>query len=451
MKRRFLRALGLVLTCGIALVGLSSCGKGTPKMKGYNLLWADEFNDKQLDETKWLREVRPIGWTNNELQQYTESEKNGFIRNGKFVIKANEYDANKYSSCKLRNKADYAFKYGRVETSAKVPVGKGLWPAIWMMPKDENYYGQWPKCGEIDIMEVLGDKVETAYSTVHYGEPHGEQQGSLTLKDGKNFADGFHKFAVEWEPGQMEWFIDGISVLKVNDWYSIDEVAGKENPYPAPFNQEFCIQINLAVGGNWPGNPDPYADYMDKAEFEIDYVRVYQKESYDENVTKPDKTYRSPFAGGNYVKGFDEPLNADGDTKSVGWVYLNNASGNGKAEIIDGNIVKITTTSAGSEDYSIQFLHTVMPFIQGKKYKISFEMWADEPKKINEICIDAPNVGWARYWSTSMTLTTEKNKKYEYEFEMTRSSDDAARFEFNMGKVDTTTVYIANVSITEIE
>ena len=302
MKSKLLRAMSCALTFGVALTLLASCGKKktttkattkaktvTPALEGYNILWSDEFDGDSLNEEIWLREERPIGWTNNELQKYTKDEANGFTRDGKFVIKGIEYESGKYSSCKLRNTQDYAFKYGRIETSAKVPVGKGLWPAIWMMPKDESYYGQWPKCGEIDIMEVLGNEVNKAYSTVHYGEPHGEQQGSLTLSEGSSFADGFHTYAVEWEPGKIEWFIDGQSVLVANDWYSINSATGVEQDYPAPFNQEFCIQINLAIGGDWPGNPEPNADYIANAEFEIDYVRVYQKEAYDENVTRPEK------------------------------------------------------------------------------------------------------------------------------------------------------------------
>ena len=468
MKRKLLRTLGLVLTCGIALATMSSCGKkkgvradkNTPKKEGYNILWSDEFNGKNLNESIWLREKREKGWTNNELQKYTADKKNGFVRDGKFVIKGYEEkvgtgdnDTSTYSSCKLRNTSEASFKYGRVEVSAKVPEGKGLWPAIWMMPKDENVYGQWPKCGEIDIMEVLGDKVEKAYGTVHYGEPHAEQQGSVTLTGGDTFANGFHTYAVEWEPGKIEWFIDGESYLVVNDWFTAVE-GEDEKPYPAPFNQNFCIQINLAIGGTWPGNPDPGADYIKNAEFEIDYVRVYQKDSYDENVQKPEKNYRQPYEGGNYVKTLDQS-NMVTSANEEGWYfYLDGVtSEEAKIEIIEGNIAKITTTKNGSNNYSVQLLHGVMPVIKGKKYKIEFEMWADAERTVNEICMDgAEAASWARYWNKSIDLTTTAHTKYSYEFEMTQKSNNSARFEFNMGATSSTaTIYIANVSITEIK
>ena len=461
MKRKFLRSLGVALTCGVALTALASCGKTkTPKKEGYNILWSDEFNSKKLDENLWRREEREKGWTNNELQYYTKDEKNGYIKNGKFVIKAYEEkvgtsteigsdDTSTFSSCKLRNTQDKAFMYGRIEVSAKTPKGYGLWPAIWMMPKDEDVYGQWPKCGEIDIMEVLGHEVNKAYGTIHYGEPHAEEQGTVTLTGDKDFSNSFHTYAVEWEPGQIEWFIDGESYLVVNDWFTAVE-GEDDKPYPAPFNQEFCIQINLAVGGNWPGNPTPGSGYMKDAKFEIDYVRVYQKDSYDTNVKKPEKVYRDPFEDGNYCKGFDDPLIKK--SSEVGWYFYQANQGKGTATLKDG-ICTIATTDAGTADYSIQLYHTQMPFKRGKTYTIEFEIWADEARKANEICIDGgDSAGWVRYWAeTDFSITTEAHKKYTYTYTMTEKSNNAARIEFNLGNTTSTaTVYIANVVVKEV-
>ncbi len=272
-----------------------------PEIEGYNLLWNDEFNGDALDETIWNYEPHEPGWTNEELQEYTTSTDNVFVRDGNLVIKAikSEKDGKDYyTSGKVtaQNKKD--FTYGKVVARAKAPEGKGLWPAIWMMPQDESYYGQWPKCGEIDIMEVLGSDVKTAYGTLHYGEPHGEQQGTVVLDNG-SFADDFHEYSVEWEPGEMRWYIDDELYLTVNDWFTA--VQGEdEKPYPAPFDQPFFVQMNLAVGGTWPGDPDENTDF-DNAEFEIDYVRVYQKPEYDTNVKKPEKKFREPLEDGNFV------------------------------------------------------------------------------------------------------------------------------------------------------
>ena len=180
--------------------------KDTPQYEGYNLLWNDEFDANKLDMNTWNYEPHEPGWTNSELQEYTESEENVFLRDGNLIIKAlKTKDSNGedyYTSGKVtcQNKKD--FTYGKVVVSAKVPEGQGLWPAIWMMPQDEEFYGQWPKCGEIDIMEVLGNNTNTAYGTIHYGEPHAEQQGVYTLEDG-TFASDFHEYSVEWEPGEI--------------------------------------------------------------------------------------------------------------------------------------------------------------------------------------------------------------------------------------------------------
>ena len=454
MKRKFLRSLGLFLTCGVAVTALASCGKKTkkvvtPEKEGYNILWSDEFNGKKLDESIWHREEREKGWTNNELQMYTSDTKNGFVKDGKFVIKAYEEtvgsgsETSTYSSCKLRANDDHAFKYGRIEVNAKSPEGLGLWPAVWMMPKVQEHYGEWPTCGEIDIMEVLGDNVTKAYGTLHYGVPHAEQQGTVELTNGKTFANDFHEYAIEWEPGKIEWFIDGQSYLVVNDWFSSLTEDGDEYPFPAPFNQDFCIQINLAVGGNWPGNPEPGADYIKNAEFEIDYVRVYQKAEYDENVKKPEVEYRKPDETGNYITS-----NRVDDANQVGWVYHQEDTGSGSVTAIE-NGFKIVVNKSGKVNYSVQLFHTAMPFIKGKTYKISFDIKADADFVINEVCIDAPNAGWSRYWKNHVKATTEE-KPFEATFTMTKKSDNGARFEFNVGNSDTGTLYITNIRVEEV-
>ena len=423
----------------------------TPSKNGYDILWSDEFNGEKLNDSIWHREQRPAGWTNYELQEYVANEENGFVRDGNFVIKGIEYQSGKYTSCKIRNNDSYAFKYGRVEVRAKAPEGFGLWPAIWMMPEEEDLYGQWPKCGEIDIMELTGDNVKKAYGTVHYGEPHTGIQEAFTLTDG-SFASDFHDFAIEWEPGRIEWFVDGVSYLVVTDWFSAsDEV---ENEWPAPFNQKFCIQINLAIGGSWPGYPEPNASYMDNAEFYIDYVRVYQKEDgYNENVSKPQKLFRDPDATGNYITDstFTNPIGEFNSDNTLGWFSHidDGANASFSTQVINGeNVMCINVMDeVGTYNHSIQLLHTVIPFINGKNYKISFDCWASEEATINEVCIDAPNVGWARYWTQSITCTTTKTS-YQYSFTMSHTSDNSARLEFNMGNsLKNVTIYITNVRV----
>ena len=420
-----------------------------PQLDGYDLLWNDEFNGNALDETIWNYEPHEPGWTNEELQEYTTSTDNVFVRDGSLIIKAikTEKDGSDYyTSGKVTSQNKKDFTYGKVVARAKVPEGQGLWPAIWMMPKDEGFYGQWPKCGEIDIMEVLCSNTKTAYGTIHYGEPHAEQQGIYNLESG-SFSEDFHEFSVEWEPGEMRFYIDGNLYHTVNDWFTAvkDE---EEKPYPAPFNQPFFVQMNLAVGGTWPGNPDETTDF-DKAEFEIDYVRVYQKPEYDMNVTKPEVNYREPLEDGNYIYNgnFAEQENLEDD---INWKFLLFEGGVGKAEIKDNTMI-ISSEAEGTVDYSVQLVQPELPMIKGKKYRVTFDAYADEERDI-VVCVSAPTAGWIRYLQdTTLTLSTEK-KTYEYEFDMTERNDPNGRLEFNLGhRGSTATVYISNVRVEEIK
>ncbi len=421
-----------------------------PEYEGYTLLWNDEFDGDALDESNWSYDPHEPGWTNNELQEYTTSTDNVFVRDGKLVLKAiKTQDANGndyYTSGKIKGQNKKDFMYGKIVASAKVPEGQGLWPAIWMMPTDESYYGQWPKCGEIDIMEALGNQTHIAYGTVHYGEPHAEQQGIYTL-EGDSFSDSFHEFSVEWEPGEMRWYIDGNLYHTANDWFTA--VDGEdEKEYPAPFNQTFFVQLNLAVGGNWPGNPDETTDF-EKAEFEIDYVRVYQKPEYDMNVTKPEKNYREPLEDGNYIYNGDfaeaEPLDDEEN-----WFFLLFEGGEGQAAIAD-NTMTITSQKEGTVDYSVQLVQPNLPMIKGTKYRLTFDACAAEERDMI-VCVSAPTAGWIRYLpDTMLTLGTDW-QTYTYEFEMTEKDDNNGRLEFNMGhKGSVAEIYIKNVRLEEVK
>ncbi len=467
------RIIGML--CGLALVatGISGCGNDIepivdepekqpmeshnqpaqstiPEYNGYTLLWNDEFDGDSLNVDIWNRELREPGWTNNELQEYTGSEENVFVRDGALVIKAlktvTDEGKDYYTSGKVTTQKKKDFMYGKVVVSAKVPEGQGLWPAIWMMPTDESYYGQWPKCGEIDIMEVLGNQVDTAYATVHYGEPHAEQQGSKVLASG-SYAESFHEYSVEWEPGEMRFYIDREMVNKVNDWFTA--VDGEdEKPYPAPFNQTFFVQMNLAVGGSWPGNPDETTDFS-KAEFEVDYVRVYQKPQYDTNVKKPKKAFRDPLEDGNLIYNGDFAVDENLEDEKD-WIFLLFQGGEGSAEIKDGTMI-IKSQNAGQVDYSVQLVQPELPIRKGNKYRISFDAYASEERDMI-VCVSAPTNGWIRYFpDTVMTLSTEL-KNYTFEFEITNKDDNNGRLEFNMGnRGSTADIYIKNVRVEVID
>lgn len=283
---------------------------GDLNLDGYSLVWEDNFDGSSLNRNDWNVELHEPGWVNEELQEYVDSEKNIFIENGNLVIRPVKSTVNgkiHYTSGRISTQNKKDFTYGVFEARLKVPEGNGFLPAFWLMATDENIYGQWPRCGEIDIMEVHGSDTRTTYGTIHYGNPHRQSQATRTLRNG-TFADSFHTFAVKWEPGEISWYVDGFLIHRENDWYSVTEGQG-EITYPAPFDQPFYIILNLAVGGSWVGYPDRTTDFKN-ARYEVDYVRVWQKENYDENVTKPEKevVLRAPdekskqvLADGNYI------------------------------------------------------------------------------------------------------------------------------------------------------
>lgn len=425
-------------------------GTPAPEIDGYNLLWHDEFDGTLLDESIWSYDPHEPGWTNNELQEYTTSTENVFVKDGNLVLKAIKTKTAEgnthYTSGKIKTQNKQDFMYGKIVSRAKVPEGQGLWPAIWMMPTEESRYGNWPKCGEIDIMEVLGSDVKTAYGTVHYGEPHAEQQGVVTLEN-NSFADSFHDYSVEWEPGEIRWYIDDELYLTVNDWFTCVE-GSDEKPYPAPFDQNFYVQLNLAVGGTWPGNPDETTDF-DNAEFLIDYVRVYQKDSYDTNVKKPEKVFRQADETGNFIHNGDFAV-AENLDDTEDWYFLLFEGGEGSAEIKDETMI-IYTEKEGTVDYSVQLVQPELPMIKGKNYRVTFDCWADEERPLI-VCVSAPNAGWIRYLAdTKFTATTEPTT-YVYEFTMRDKDDNNGRLEFNMGnKGSTATIYIKNVRVEEID
>ncbi len=242
----------------------------------WELVWRDEFDGSQLDLTRWEPEIgrgpNNDGWGNLELQYYTSRPENIQVSQGtlKIIARRETYQSALYTSARLRTRNKGDWKYGRFEFRARLPQGKGIWPAFWMLPTD-NVYGGWAASGEIDIMELVGHESHRVHGTLHYGGawPNNESAGmSYALRQGK-FADDFHVFALEWEDGEMRWYVDGVMYLRQTWW----RTAG--HPFPAPFDQRFHILVNLAVGGRWPGSPD--ATTVFPQILEVDYVRVYRK------------------------------------------------------------------------------------------------------------------------------------------------------------------------------
>ena len=424
---------------------------GDLNLDGYSLVWEDNFDGPGLNRNDWNVELHEPGWVNAELQEYVDSEENIFFENGNLVIRPVKSTVNGnsyYTSGRISTQNKKDFTYGVFEARLKVPEGKGFLPAFWLMATDENVYGQWPRCGEIDIMEVHGSDTRTTYGTIHYGNPHRQSQATRTLRNG-TFADSFHTFAVKWEPGEISWYVDGFLIHRENEWHSITEGQG-EITYPAPFDQPFYIILNLAVGGSWVGYPDRTTDFKN-ARYEIDYVRVWQKETYNENVTKPEKevVLRDPDENGNFI------VNGDFSTEenlsdNEGWIFLTTNGGDAKASVSGGKL-DVTVKKSGNVDYSVQLVQPGVPIQKGGVYEVSFDAWSTG-KRTMLVGVSAPDLNYIRYMPDRKTELTETRKTYRYEFTMDMETDANGRLEFNMGNVRSTDdIFISSVSIKLLE
>jgi beta-glucanase (GH16 family) len=266
----------------------SSCDKTSTKPQdqitdsiyippGWTLVWHDEFNSAEIDLSKWEHEVNAHGGGNNELQYYTARAENSYIADSVLVIKAiketytGSEGTRQYTSARLRTLNQGDWKYGRFDIRAQLPQGRGLWPAIWMLPTDW-IYGGWAASGEIDIMELLGHEPKKVYGTLHYGGqyPNNVHTGSSYTLPSGTFSEDFHLFTLEWDSTEFNWYVDGEHYQTQSSWYSANY------NFPAPFDQRFHLLLNVAVGGNWPGNPD--ASTIFPQEMKIDYVRVYERD-----------------------------------------------------------------------------------------------------------------------------------------------------------------------------
>ena len=226
----------------------------------YNdLAWEDDFNtDGAPDAAKWTYDLGAGGWGNGELQTYTNDSENVFIDGGSLKIKAKANGAG-YTSARLKSEGLYEFTYGRVEVRAKLPAAQGTWPAIWMLGADFSTVS-WPAAGEIDIMEQKGDDKNTIFSTLHYPGFSGGSGPSQSTTVATSTTE-FHNYTVEWTETKIKFYIDD------NVYHELD------NDSTLPFNKDFFLILNVAMGGTLGGTVDPG---FTEDSMEIDYIKVYQ-------------------------------------------------------------------------------------------------------------------------------------------------------------------------------
>jgi beta-glucanase (GH16 family) len=281
-----MRILSLIVS-PLLLLSLTSRGGGAvaqppvqPATSGFTLVWSDEFssaNGSAPDSTKWTYDIGGGGWGNQELESYMSRPQNVQIQNGNLVITALQENytgtdgiARNYTSARLKTQNLFAQAYGRFEARIKIPRGQGIWPAFWMLGNDITQNG-WPKCGEIDIMENIGREPGIIHGSLHGPSsvaPTSDRTSTIFLPAGQNYADDFHVYAIEWEPGAVRFYVDS------NNYATFTQVQ-----WPAGgqwvFDHPFFILLNVAVGGNWPGSPDATTQFPQQ--MLVDYVRVYSK------------------------------------------------------------------------------------------------------------------------------------------------------------------------------
>ncbi len=254
-------------------------GSADAALAGWTLTWSDEFNGPDgsaVDPTKWKHDVGGTGWGNNELEYYTDGMQNAVVQGGNLVVTATKDGASQYScsygtcqytSARLLTEGLFSQQYGRFEARAQMPTGKGLWPAIWALGSNIATVN-WPACGEIDFMETIGTDIHNNHGSLHMPNGYGPS-GMYTLPNGASYADAFHTFAIEWEPGTIRFYVD-------------DQLYETQNRTSVPggdtweFEHPFFLLINVAVGGQWPGSPD--ATTVFPQTLKVDYVRVYQQD-----------------------------------------------------------------------------------------------------------------------------------------------------------------------------
>ena len=250
-----------------------------PSASGWSLVWSDEFDHPdgaRPDGSRWVHDTGGGGWGNQELQTYTDRIENAVVRGGalRIIARAERFTgrdgiARDYTSARLKTLNRFVQTYGRFEARIQVPRGQGLWAAFWMLGADMDSAG-WPACGEIDIMENIGREPALIHGTLHGPGFSGSDSLSRSAPGpaGAAFADRFHVFAVEWEPAEIRWLLNGQP-------FGSRRAADLPKGSRWVFDHDFYLLLNVAVGGRWPGSPDGTTVFPQ--EMKVDYVRVYRK------------------------------------------------------------------------------------------------------------------------------------------------------------------------------
>ncbi|AOM81765.1 glycoside hydrolase family 16 protein [Salisediminibacterium beveridgei] len=372
----------------------------------WQMTWNDEFDGDELDQDKWRIDIGNgfydgdnwiEGWGNNESQSYQED--NVFIDDGHLVLEAREesvsddkgdYD---FTSGKVLTDESFSQAYGRFEASMKLPEGQGYWPAFWMMPQDD-VYGGWAASGEIDIMENRGSETDKVGAAIHYGDLWPDNTYTAAeyhFPEDRRTTD-FNEYAIEWEPGEIRWYVNDELYSTKTEW------GTKYGEYPAPFDQEFHMILNLAIGGWYGGEPDETTVFP--GQVKVDYVRVYEDadaehpppgeyidpdDSDEEPTVDPSKNWVE--IGENLIQdGTFETTTEFGDENGgFDWNVFNMGDhdpNGGKADFtIENEELRATINQVGWTWWHIQLMQDV-PDVKAGTYKLEFDMRSEEERTI---------------------------------------------------------------------
>lgn len=386
--------------------------------ESWSLFWSDEFDGENVNLEKWSFDngnwmfdekgnYITSGWGNSEKQFYRAE--NSSVKSGVLKIEARKENYSdpiqgdyEYTSSKLITKGKFSTCYGKIEVRAKVDAGASLWPAIWMLP-EKNIYGDWASSGEIDMMEGYGSKPEQICGTIHYGGVWPNNTYSTEeyfFKDNKTISD-WHIYAIEWTEKEIRWYVDGELYSVKNDWFS----SGRE--FPAPFNQNFYIILNLAVGGHFDGVGDgtqanPTIFSTGPKAMEIDYVRVYKQNGVTTNPTQIKNMQLKPYIMEN---------------------------GSGTITCTDEK-TEVNVINKGDKPYSILGTNELIKVEAGKKYFLDFTVNSTIPRDI-EVTIEDQK--YNRFFEKTIHIEpTSQNQKFEIFFENSGYVD----LKFLMGNVN---------------
>jgi beta-glucanase (GH16 family) len=445
-----------------AVVILTQACAGAPSGSATKPVWSDEFSGSKLNGKKWEYQIGNgfgsgadyvAGWGNEELEYYTDRAENVFVKDGYLTIRARkeriEGDANgvkasfDWTSARLRTAGRFSRTYGRIEIRAKLPVGQGFWPAFWMLPDEPTSYGGWAASGELDIMEFKGGSPDTVHQTIHYGAKWPKNVYSTTeYKFPAAGAGEWHTYAMEWLPGSIRWYVDGVRAAHEEAWWSTSKTDPKSdedlNPWPAPYDKPFHILINFAVGGHFGGNPDETTPA--EGELLVDYVRVYALPSEDRSAgERPKMVYpwtkveaRAARADGNlvYNGSFDEPDDSalPGISGIPGTDYwtLWTVGGAQKVETsVKGGALHLAVSKVSiAHDWHIQLMNKRIPIEKGARYALSFKAGASDNRKI-VVVVGQDGGEWDRYLDARAELGAEA-KTFQYEFTMKEATNTTA-------------------------